>query len=178
MIEIGMTGVFFRFAISGRAIGTFRERIWQMQDGLNVLKNNLFTGVGSYGWKDNLFAWRTHDYEVNIIHNSYLHIGVKYGIIVLSMIFILTSYLIFCSRNWTNARQAILYVGILHALFDIDFFFMGYCSFILLDISEQKNAGEKVLERKDILLKNIFLGVVGFILLLNWMFVIVKKVLI
>ena len=178
MIEIGMTGVFFKFAISGRVIGIFRERIWQMQEGLNVLKNNLFTGVGSYGWKDNLFTWRTHDYEVNIIHNSYLHIGVKYGIIVLSMIFILTSYLIFCSRNWTNARQAILYVGILHALFDIDFFFMGYCSFILLDISEQKNAGKKDLERKDILLKNIFLGVVGFILLLNWLFVIVKKVLI
>ena len=111
MIEIGMTGVFFKFAISGRAIEKFRKRIWQMQDGLNVLKNNLFTGVGSYGWKDNLFAWRTHDYEVNIIHNSYLHIGVKYGIIVLSMIFILTSYLIFCSRNWTNTRQAILYVG-------------------------------------------------------------------
>lgn len=175
IIIIGVSVISFISVISDRAIETFKERIWQMQDGLNVLKNNLFTGVGSDGWKNNLLTWRTHAYEVNIIHNSYLHIGVKYGIVILVMMFLLSIYLLYCSRRWTKFRQVILYVGMLHAFFDIDFFFMGYCSFLLLDISEEKNINEKKLEKKGGLLKSVFCGTVSFILLFNWLIVIVKK---
>lgn len=170
-----VTVVSAKIIVSGRAIKTFEERIWQMQDGLNVLKNNLLTGAGSYGWKNNLIKWSTHNYKVNIIHNSYLHIGVKYGIIILFMLIFLTIYLIYCSRMWNKCYQAILYIGILHAFFDIDFFFMGYCSCILIYISEKERKQSKFTIKNNIFYKNTFLSLTGIVLIVKWLFVLVKK---
>ncbi len=175
IILVCVTVVSVKIIVSGRAIKTFEERIWQMQDGLNVLKNNLLTGAGSYGWKNNLIKWSTHNYKVNIIHNSYLHIGVKYGIIILFMLIFLTIYLIYCSRMWNKCYQAILYIGILHAFFDIDFFFMGYCSCILIYISEKERKQSKFTIKNNIFYKNTFLSLTGIVLIVKWLFVLVKK---
>ena len=177
IICVGAMAISVRIIAVNRAVKTFEERIWQMQDGLSVLRAHLLMGVGSHGWKNNLFKWRTHDYEVNIIHNSYLHISLKYGIIMLLLLLLMTTYLVYCSRKWERSRRAILYVGILHAFFDIDFFFMGYCNFIILDITETLQIGGKVkCELKNSMLyKNIFFGITCGILISKWIFIVMKK---
>ena len=178
IICITIIAISIRFIAVNRAVKTFEERIWQMQDGLNILKNNMITGVGSYGWKENLLKWRNHDYEVNIIHNSYLHICVKYGIVMFIMLFLVTIYLIYCSREWDKNRQAVLYVGIMHAFFDIDFFFMGYCGCILFVITETVGRADKTkYELKNIILyRKIFMIIIGIILVVRWMFIVFGKI--
>lgn len=156
------------FLFGKRAGGTFQERIWQMQDGMKVLQKHLWLGVGNDGWKEHMLEWRNHDYEVSIIHNSYLHIGAAKGIIAVLILLGITGYLLYGSRKWEIEERAILYIGILHALFDIDFFFMGYCAAILLVVARPAEQKQWTDGGQGIRYRKICLSIAGGSLLFGW----------
>ena len=114
-----------------RAGATFLERFWQMKDALWVIINNPLLGIGGGAWKQQQYLYQTHEYDVSLIHNSYLQIAVEAGLPALLFFLGLIGIVLWNGRKEQLWKKAILYGFLIHLMVDIDFFFLGYMAVII-----------------------------------------------
>ena len=112
--------------VGHRALGTCYERLQQMRDGSIIISKNFLYGIGAGNLSYYLNQMQA-DYKVNIIHNSYVQIGVEAGIIACILFILLILNILFegkrCKEKFV---QKISIMAAIHFLIDIDFYFAGF----------------------------------------------------
>lgn len=117
------------FMLFGKRIGgTGGERLLQMRDGILALLQQPFTGLGTGAWKDYIAGRLDIVYEVSLIHNSYIQIGVEAGVAAVIL------WAVFLGCLWRRTYRdgmygvlgrAVLLMAGFHWFFDITWFFWG-----------------------------------------------------
>ncbi|MCM0647404.1 O-antigen ligase family protein [Clostridium swellfunianum] len=141
-ISFKVKGNLFNYLISGFVVigafaglrrlnlESFYERLVFYEDGLKLLKHNLF-GIGAGRFSYEQFAYQTAMYDVKYIHNGFLQVAIDFGIIFFLIYFGLIFYVLF--RNFNRQKLGTLQFVIpmmilVHSLIDFSM------SFILLNI--------------------------------------------
>lgn len=117
------------FLLFGKRIGgTGAERLQQMRDGILALLHHPFTGLGTGAWKDYIAGRPDIVYEVSLIHNSYIQIGVEAGVAAVIL------WAVFLGCLWRRTYRdgmygvlgrTVLLMACFHWFFDITWFFWG-----------------------------------------------------
>lgn len=128
-IIIGSIIIFIRES----AIYTFIERLYMIRNSFKYLFKNPLLGIGSYQWR--IFNLYDSDKYFNTwhIHNSFLHIGVEYGLIAMFLLIVL-SIKIF--RNIQERELKALFIAfIFHNLIDTSFFYLGILLLFMISVT-------------------------------------------
>lgn len=128
------------FCLFGSRIGgTGMERLSQMRDGLKILCQNWCLGVGAYQLEEHLKNIHA-DYEISLVHNSYIQIGVESGAfslgVVLGILFLgLRRVCKLNDKHRISGEIAIIGMTVLHFCVDISFFFFPIMGILMLCLS-------------------------------------------
>ncbi len=135
--------------IRQRAAATLMERMQQMQDGIRVLSRNPLFGIGMGEWSRQQDQYRTYDYSVSLIHNTYLQVGVDAGLLAMVLVCLLIYYEIrYLQKEKNIYKKAILFGAFLHGFVDVDGFFLGYMVILLMVLKSTQNTKQEAMQMK------------------------------
>jgi hypothetical protein len=103
---------------------TFLERLVQISDGASAIKDNPILGVGPGNWQYMHDVWKTAQYDAQIIHSSFIQIGVDVGIPALIVLVILASYSIIRVKINSFLKAAAIII-LLHSILDFSLYFLS-----------------------------------------------------
>lgn len=132
------------------SISTFTERLEMMQNGLGYLFRKPLLGLGPSQWR----RWNMLDekyFNVNHIHNVFLHIGVELGLVAMAMLIILA--IRYFWKKKSPAHRAMCAAFIFHNLIDISFFIVPTTLLFIMTTYEPE---EKGIEFPGISMKLLF----------------------
>lgn len=104
-----------------RPIATYIERIIQSMDGINIMRRYPF-GLGPGGWPFYFTQYQSAPYDVSIIHNGYVGMGVDAGFLVIIPVLVLLVYW-FKHQKWGRSSVCVVMI-LLQAFMDIPFSFL------------------------------------------------------
>ena len=115
---------------------TLLERLVYWQDGLKLLKNNIF-GHGYMGYFYKVYENQTGPYQIRFIHNEYLQMILDIGIIP-TVIFIITLLSSLISNKNSKMNRLILLTILIHIIVDIDLQYLIIWYIIILTLNSKK----------------------------------------
>ena len=122
----GFGRIFSVFSNSSTLVG---REIYNI-DGFEQLVRHPF-GMGYLGWFFEQGAVQSAPYVTKVVHNSFLQIGLDFGIVPMILAIVAAVFMVRYSK--TEYRLALIFVMV-HFAFDLDSEFLGYMFIILLFI--------------------------------------------
>lgn len=118
------------------ALGTFTERLIQMNDAAVLLVGTPVWGVGPDGWEDAYRFIQSESYTAATVHCSYLQIALDAGLPALIVLlgFVLWSWLKLVQQRSRGVAVAAA-VMVLHAAFDFDLHFSALFTLLIVFLS-------------------------------------------
>lgn len=126
---VAVLGIVFSVRIA-ESVGTFVERILQMRDGMACLFENPGFGIGAGWWEYAKNYYQTGFYEANVIHSSFVAVGVDSGILGL-ILFCVVCFLELKKLRKNKRYFTVAAMILFHSLFDFTLSF-GAISLILI----------------------------------------------
>jgi hypothetical protein len=117
---------FKRIITIGINSGELQERFVFFQDGINILKHNIF-GIGSGMLSTEQFKYQTALYDIKYIHNGFLQIGLDFGVGFLFLFILMLAIKLFKGINKEKLKSLyflITIMVILHSLIDFTMSFV------------------------------------------------------
>lgn len=141
---------------------TFAERLDMMKNGVSYFKVNPIFGIGPSNWRQlNLYDSDMY-FNVNHIHNAFIHVGAEQGLIAMAMLIVLAfRCLIKNKRLYARADWAAF---IFHNMVDAAFFNIKITSLAIMSGGEPAQGGKRL----NTFTTKIMFGVFAAILAYNF----------
>lgn len=126
--------------IRPNSVETLVERFEMMKSGIHYMSGNPVLGVGPYNWRQLNFMDSDKYFNVNHIHNAFIHAGAELGIPAMLML-IAAAVRIFIKKKSTACRASGA-AFVFHNMIDAVFFNIKITLFALMAISEPREDGK------------------------------------
>lgn len=141
---------------------TFAERLDMMKNGVSYFKVNPIFGIGPSNWRQlNLYDSDMY-FNVNHIHNAFIHVGAEQGLIAMAMLVVLAFRCLI--KNKCLYARADWAAFIFHNMVDAAFFNIKITSLAIMSGGEPAQGGKRL----NAFTTKIMFGVFAAILAYNF----------
>lgn len=130
-------------AIRPNSIETFAERLEMMRNGIGYMMKYPVLGVGPYRWRQLNFLDGDTYFNVNHIHNAFIHAGTELGTPAMLML-IAVAVWIFVKKGKNPSCRAAGVAFVVHNLIDAAFFNITGTSMMLMVTAEPRKNGTRI----------------------------------
>ena len=129
--------------IRPNSIETFAERLEMMRNGIGYMVQHPVFGVGPYRWRQLNFLDSDTYFNVNHIHNSFIHAGTEFGIPAM-LLLVAVAVRIFVKKDKYPPCRAAGVAFAVHNLIDAAFFNITGTSMMLMVAAEPQKGGTRI----------------------------------
>lgn len=146
-----------------QSIGTFTERLLQIQDGIICIIRNPILGIGMGKWGEMKNIYQSGFYEATLIHSGIIQIGVDSGIV--GMVLFIICIINAINKNLLKSKKHCICMGMFltHSLMDCTMSFLGLDILFILILSQCiENTDLQATQRKLITIPCIIIVLLTF----------------
>ena len=141
---------------------TFGERLDMMKNGVSYFKVNPIFGIGPSNWRQlNLYDGDIY-FNVNHIHNAFIHVGTEQGLVAMLMLIIIAVRCLIKNKRLYGRAEWVAFL--LHNMVDAAFFNIKITSIVIMSGGEPAQGGKRL----NALTTKIMFGVFAAIFAYNF----------